>query len=220
MNPDPSPAKCYPLVISPFFPPPGAPPDGRSEAGSSCRRQSAKGENGSGRWSSIFDQYFQVVRDVRPFLTRQQVSREIEYKVDRANMFFSAICHICTNSTPWLCFPVHHLMLNSTFPWFYCFPFTGGDSWTGKTTITGARTKWKINSEQSQRWSIKKCEEEVNKKEGKGEKYLKKLKWKWQTGYSCQRRRKTVGCLAVSPNPLWKPSSQAGEKKLTSRWNF
>ena len=63
-----------------------------------------------------------------------------------------------------------------------------------------------------QMWN-KKSEEEVNKKEGKGEKYLKKLTWKRQTGYSCQRRRKTVGCLAVSPNPLWKPSSQAGEKK-------
>ena len=48
MNPDRSPAKLYPKVISPFSPT-GAPPDGRSEAGSSCRRQSAKGENGSGR---------------------------------------------------------------------------------------------------------------------------------------------------------------------------
>ena len=64
-------------------------------------------------------------------------------------------------------------MLNSTFPWFYCFPFTGGDSWTGKTTITGARTKWQIDSEQSQRWStwikceIKKVKKRWIKKRGK-----------------------------------------------------
>ena len=30
-------------------------------------------------------------------------------------------------------------------------------------------------------------------------------------GDSGERRRKTVGCFTVSPNPLWKPGSQAGE---------